>query len=768
VNRISALIKALPLEKKIEVAFIAVFSVVILITFYLAVSMNGVVLGNDPAVHLEKAQIFLNTGGISLANLGWTPPLYEIILALIISFTGVSQIAQYVVVLRVLTAVLNWLLIMSAYLLARKFFNRKVAYVAVIMLLLSFPLFEANQFGGYTTVLAIAFLLLMLLYTPLAVEHLGYLVVTFFTAFGLVLGHQVATFLAAFIMPPILLYMLIKSRGKNLKVVLAIICGGGIAFFLYYFQAMYKYLDLVIEYVFFAIKSYAYQIPAVTLDSFIVKLGFVFFLGLAGVGVSFYWMRKEKKSMYWLILALVLFVPFFFAESWLVGFYMPFSWFVYYMTPPLAILAAVTVVFAWDKAFAYYGNHRSAFKKNWVRAVTVCIIALLCVMVVYRGDVLYGKIQEAGVYYSTTDIKAMDAGLWLKDNYPNYTVVVSTEVPGFWFQEFSGKNVTAQTDPTVQRMEIAEAVLSLSYELEHNQTMLKAYQAKGDTLNEYYVSMNQVWERVSFSSGSGDFLYYTLNGVRYEVPLNQLSKSITFNNNATPMSITFQLSNDVVALTKTITAVDNSYRFNTNWTLTPLRSEVQNASLYLTTLFDLQYKFEVVDIPGLLDWVNPYDAPTGMLTKADTWAAASFTGADLKDNYLGVYDDTNQLGYAFYFNTTPEWGNIGSGFNRQLDAVRFQYNFNDVAAGQTVSASYDTLTLSKSSCPQLTRDTLHGLLDYHTQETVKPRSFSDYLKNDNVGFIVYDRNELDPQVINSRMLQLVYSNDRYVIFKIIK
>jgi hypothetical protein len=346
--------------------------------------------------------------------------------------------------------------------------------------------------------------------------------------------------------------------------------------------------------------------------------------------------------------------------------------------------------------------------------------------------------------------------------------VVSTEVPGFWFQEFSGKNVTAQTDPTVQRMEIAEAVLTLSYELEHSQTMLKAYQAKGDTLDEFYVSIDEVWERASFSSGSGDFLYYTLNGVRYEVPLNQLSKSITFSNTQDPMSITFQFSNDELALTKTITAVENSYRFNTNWTLTPLRADVKNASLYLTTLFDLQYKFEVADIPGLLNWINPYDAPAAIVQKAETWAVASFAGVNLKDRYLGVYDDTNQLGYAFYFKTLPEWGNIGSGANRQLDAIRFQYNFDNVAAGQTVSASYDTLTLSKSSYSQLSRNTLHGLLDYQTQVKVQPRCFGDYLKADNVGFIVYDRNELDPQVINSRILQLVYSNDRYVIFKILK
>ena len=97
----------MPKEKKIEVAFIAVFSVIILATFYVAISMNGVVLGNDPAVHLEKAQIFLNTGEISLANLGWTPPLYQIVLAMIISFTGAAEIGQYIVVLRVLTAVIG-------------------------------------------------------------------------------------------------------------------------------------------------------------------------------------------------------------------------------------------------------------------------------------------------------------------------------------------------------------------------------------------------------------------------------------------------------------------------------------------------------------------------------------------------------------------------------------------------------------------------------------------------------------------------------------
>jgi len=107
VNRIVALIKQTVLDKRFEYAFVAVFSVVILAGFYLLVSTNGVVLGNDPAVHLEKAMIFLNTGEISLANLGWTPPLYQIVLAMIISLTGITDITQYIVLLRALTAVLD-------------------------------------------------------------------------------------------------------------------------------------------------------------------------------------------------------------------------------------------------------------------------------------------------------------------------------------------------------------------------------------------------------------------------------------------------------------------------------------------------------------------------------------------------------------------------------------------------------------------------------------------------------------------------------------
>src|SRR5512135_1711348 len=89
-----------------ELLFATVFSTIVLIAFYALTSMNGLVLGNDPAVHLERAQLFLQTGQIPLANIGWTPPLYQILLAVLIPFTGAATLAQLIFLVKATAAVI--------------------------------------------------------------------------------------------------------------------------------------------------------------------------------------------------------------------------------------------------------------------------------------------------------------------------------------------------------------------------------------------------------------------------------------------------------------------------------------------------------------------------------------------------------------------------------------------------------------------------------------------------------------------------------------
>ena len=127
------------------------------------------------------------------------------------------------------------------------------------------------------------------------------------------------------------------------------------------------------------------------------------------------------------------------------------------------------------------------------------------------------------------------------------------------------------------------------------------------------------------------------------------------------------------------------------------------------------------------------------------------------------------IAFAFTFNDLPAWGNIGALANRQIDAVRFQYQFNDLSLNQTTSRSYQILTMSKNSFPTLQPDTLQGLFNFKPAEfSVSTRDYMDYINGNNIGFIVYDRNHLDTQILNSKILQLIYSNDRYDIFKIMK
>jgi hypothetical protein len=769
-NRIIALTLTPEKKKIFEFAFAAVFSAVILVLFYSIISMNGLVLGNDPAVHLEKAQIFLQTGEISLENLGWTPPLFQILLAMLISFTGATSFTQLIFIEKTLAVLIDWLLFLSVYLIGSKFFGKKIGGIAAVLLLFCVPMYELNLWGGYTTVLGLAFMFLLFLYLPLAVKNSEYIVIAFMAAFSLVLSHQLTAFLTVLILPPIILFMLIKFRGRgtHLKALIAVILGGGIAFFLYYFQAMLPYLGVLVEHVFFAQKTMAYQIPATTLSAFMVNFGFVFIIAFAGIFIAFFNLRAKKEPLFFLILLLSFLVPLVLAESYLFGLYLPFQWFVYYLMPPMAVLAAVSLVFAADQVSSFYLKHRKSWKKFRLKAVTVTVVALVCLLFVFRFGTVYGKIMEGSVYYSTSDVKAYDAGVWLNTNYPGEATVVVTEVPGFWFTMFSDKSVIAATDPVIERNAIAEAVLALSYEMEHPLTLVKAYEAKGAISDENYVSMNDVWKRVSYSSADGDTVSYRENGVAHnDIKLSTFSREITFEDDGMPKKLLISYSNGEVAVSQTVLMQNDSYPLEVTWTVSALRSDITDVSLYVSNFFDLQFSFLKAYLPGVLDWQNPWSKPSN--TQGTNWSVVNFSRSTLTDNYVGFYDEKDKVAFGLKFEELPDWGNVGALSDMQIDAVRFQYNFDKISANQTVSFTYQVLTFSQSSYPAMQQPSeLKSLFDAKPSATfeVSSRDYQDYIKQNNIQFIVYDKNQLDPKIVNCKQLELIYSNDRYLIFKI--
>jgi len=742
---------------------------VILVLFYSITSMNGLVMGNDPAVHMEKAHIFLETGKIPLENLGWTPPLFQIVLAVLISFTGATSVAQLIFLEKALAVLIDWLLFFSVYLIGSKFFGKRIGGIAAVLLLFCVPLFELNLWGGYTTVLGLAFMFLLFLYLPLAMKSFGHITVAFFVAFSLVLSHQLTAFLTVLILPPIILFMLIKSRGRHLKALIAVILGGGIAFFLYYFQAMFPYLGVLIEHVFFMQKTTVYQIPGTTLSAFMMNFGFVFIISFVGIFIAFFNLRAKKEPLFFLILFMSFMVPFVLAESYLFGLYLPFQWFIYYLMPPMAILAAVSISFAVDKVSVFYLKYRKSWKKLRLRAVTVSLVLLTCLLIVFRFGTVYGRIMEGSVYYSTSDIKAYDAGVWLSSNFPDNTTVVVTEVPGFWFRLFSGKTVIAETDPVVERNLISAAVLDLAYELEHPLTLIRAYDmTKGDISDENYVSINDVWYKVSYTAGDGNSISYNADGVdKTELKLSSFNRETVFEDESSPKKLMIRYFNDEVSITQTIIVQNDMYPINVTWTVSPVNTEVSNVALYVTNFFDLHFSFTEAYVPGALDWQNPWKNPSD--SKGEEWAVVNFSQSSLTDDYLGFYDAKEEVAFALKFEELPAWGNVGALGSMQIDAVRFQYNYDKIDINQTASFTYQVLTFWKTDFPQMQNlSNLKSLFDFKPATTfeVKSRDYHDYIKENNIGFIIYDKNQLDTKLIRARILELVYSNDRYVIFKV--
>jgi hypothetical protein len=431
----------------------------------------------------------------------------------------------------------------------------------------------------------------------------------------------------------------------------------------------------------------------------------------------------------------------------------------------MAILAAVSFAFIIDRFTIFYVKYKKRWTPPRLKAVAVSLVILILSMFVFRFGVVYGKIMEASVYYSTSDLKAYDAGVWLKNNFPDNTTVVVTEVPGFWFRIFSGKNVIAETDPIIQRNEVTEAVLELSYELEHPLTLIRAYEAKGGVSDENYVSINHVWYKVSSAGGDGNFISY--NGVDKPLNLSSLSRAIVFEDQSYPKKLTINYFNNEVNITQTILVGNDSYPIDVAWTLSPLENELSNVALYVTTFFDLYFSFEKAYVPGVLDWENPWSRPSNSV--GNEWAVSNFSRSTLTDSYLGVIDEQNEVVFALNFSELPDWGNVGALGSRQIDAIRFQYDFDKISVNQTASFAYRILTFSASSFPEMQNlNDLRGLFAFKPATTfeVYSRDYRDYIKDFNIGFLVYDKNQLDTKIISCKLLELVYSNDRYAIFRI--
>jgi hypothetical protein len=757
-------------ERHLESAFIITFSILVFTLFFFFTGVNGLVLGNDPAVHLETAKYFLSTGSLPLSDILWLPPLYHLVLATFISFTGAATAGQQIILIKAVTALMDWLLILSVYLIAAKFFSKKTGIIAASLLLLSFPLYELNSWGGYTSILSLTFMTLLFVYLALPMKSVGNAIAAFVLAFSVVLTHQLAAFLLAFILPPFIIVVLAKSRGHYPKALIAAIVGGGVAFGIYYLRPMLPYIGDLISIVFFQLKTMVYQVPSVSSGAFMTYFGFIVFFAFAGTVLAFFELKKRRSLSFYLLLVLAFIVPLFFSQSYLIGFYLPFHWFVYYLLPVLAVLAAVTFVFLIDLARLSFSNNRKGWKRVFLKIISITIVVILAASMLLHFQTFSAKLGEDTSFYSTSNISAYQAGTWLSQNNidPSLKLVVSQN-PGHWFWVYSGLNVFAETDPIVEWNSKAKCILDMSYEIQHPLTMTRVYEAKSNISDENYVSINDVWKRATFFPEDLAFVSYRdQNGILQTFKLSDLNRTISMDEANYPKKISISYSSQDFRLTENILMENYTYPVTFNWQLTALRTDLSYPTLFLSEYFDPQLSFSKAKVPGLLNWENPLSNPSFQVT--GSWAASDFYKENFNaDNKIDIIDEKNQAGFALKFLDLPDYGNVGSLWSMNIDAVRWQYSFFKISANFTVSVSYQMLAFSMSSYPQLKElKEMQTLFDLSVTEPfdVQCRNFADVIRDNYIGYVIYDVNRFDKKILNSKWMQPVYSNDKYIILKI--
>src|SRR4030042_5896855 len=99
--------------------------------------------------------------------------------------------------------------------------------------------------------------------------------------------------------------------------------------------------------------------------------------------------------------------------------------------------------------------------------------------------------------------------------------------------------------------------------------------------------MSGVWRRVSSLSEQAVFLDFTENGVAQRFNLSSLSREIVFDVQSYPKKLVITYFNDDVTLTENLIVRNDSYPIDVAWAVTPLRSEIENVTLYITHGFDL-------------------------------------------------------------------------------------------------------------------------------------------------------------------------------------
>ena len=760
--------------KKLRLPTIELVFVLIAISTLFAVtvhqmSTDGVLPGNDPAVHLAKTKKIVMDERVSYSAVVWYPPLFHTILAMLQIFAGTLDVMAAAFILKLLIATLNVLILLSTYLLGRKLFGTGVAVASAVFTILSVPLLEIIFWGGYTNFLGLAYIafIFYILNKDFRVQVKTFLL--FLGTFTIVLTHQLATFVFVLMFVPAFLVSTIGSKRKFL-VFLAVIVGGGLALLAWYARMLIEYADIVIEHLFFAMKENVYHIPAVTLDALIKNLGATLFLALAGIPLTFILVKKKKALKSSILIIFWLAVPFLLSQLFLFGIYLPYHRFIYFFATPITILSGVTIYYSLTKLPAFIESKvisKITKKSSILNAAKIFTMALIFSLFFIQAFVFLQRIEAYPQFYERASISSYNSGLWVKQHSVPDGTVITTRSPGSWFYIFSDHHTIEETDPLYSRSAVAEAVLYSFYEMENSLTLTREFDPISSSAGQaIYVSRFNIWTKVlSIFNNHIKFIYGDPLGEWVTIPLSETVENIYWiQNSADETQLVSEYVHEHFTVEKIVTFPSSSFVINIEWNV-KVHQNLASVKLAVDNYFEPSLDFKEALVPGVLEWQNPWDNAS-YVNAFGEWAVVEGSSDILDENLVAILDAQNGVLAAFEFDDLPDWFTLGALDNRFIDVLRLRYELGDLVEGENREISLSILVhaFEFEEIERWTESALKQQFDSKTNLPVQERDFRTYIEEYNIKFVVVDTQQLLSNNKVSPVLDRVYDNGRSIVY----
>jgi len=753
----------------IELVFVLIAISTLFVVTVHQMSTDGVLPGNDPAVHLGKAKKIVMDERVSYSEVVWYPPLFHTILAMLQIFAGTLDAMVAAFILKLLIATLNVLILLSTYLLSRKLFGTGVAVASAVFTILSVPLFEMIFWGGYANFLGLAYIafIFYILNKDFRVPVKTFLL--FLGTFTIVLSHQLATFVFVLMFVPAFLVSTIGSKRKFL-VFLAVIVGGGLALLAWYARMLIEYADIVIEHIFFAMKENVYHIPAVTLDALIKNLWATLFLALAGIPLTFILVKKKKALKSSILIIFWLAVPFLLSQLFLFGIYLPYHRFIYFFATPITILSGVTIYYSLTKLPAFIESKvisKITKKSNILNAAKIFTMALIFSLFFIQALVFLQRIEAYPQFYERASISSYNSGLWVKQHSVPDGTVIATRSPGSWFYIFSDHHTIQETDPLYSRSAVAEAVLYSFYEMENSLTLTREFDPIISSAGQaIYASRFNIWTKaLSIPNNQVNVIYVDPLGEWVTVPLSETVENIYWTQNSSDEAqLVSEYVHEHFTVEKIVTFSSSSSVINIEWNV-KVYQNLASVKLAVNNYFEPSLDYKEALVPGVLEWQNPWDNAT-YVNAFGEWAVVEGYSDILDENLVATLDAQNGVLAAFEFDDLPDWFTLGALDNRFIDVLRLRYELGDLAEGENREISFSILVYAFEfeEIERWTESALKQQFDSKTNLPVQERDFRTYIEEYNIKFVVVDTQQVLSNIEASSALDRVYDNGRSIVY----